>query len=706
MTGAEESASSLELADAKSLLHAIVDGAESAIIATRLDGTVFEWNNGAERLYGYSAQEMMGRSIEVIFPPSEIANMVDSLNAIQRGEELSVVAGTRVRADGSSIEVEAQVRPMRDDQGVIVGILGVARSVDKSRNDLQTLYESNEFLEHTQALGHIGGWRSSIGPEAILTCTPEMHRILGSEPETVLRNFELFNLVHPDDRQMFLEAMIAVRTVAKRVELEIRFTRLDGAQRWFLVAAGPRFDEQGTIVGFAGVAQDVTERKTSELQHEYEALHDQLTGLPNRALFIDRVRRALSRAELDNSKIAVLYLDLDRFKSFNEAQGNEYGDELLRAVAERLRSKTPVTDTAARFVADEFGLVFEHIATVADAAEHARQVLRAFDEPFVLGNGEARINASIGIAQSSPGISPEALVRDADLAMHRAKEQGRGRFEIYDLELRQQIQQRFALEAALRQALEHEELFLEYQPVASLVEPEYLGVEALIRWRHPELDVVQPDEFISLAEETGIVVPIGIWVLKTACRQLREWRDSAKLPPRFRVSVNVSSIQLHTPTFSDQLKAILEETGVEGKSLCIEITESILLEGSIVAEVLHQIRALGVSVSIDDFGTKYSSLSYLKRLAIDELKIDKSFVDGLVGDKSNRAIVAAILAVGRSLDLAVTAEGVETEEQVDELRILGCESAQGYYFSKSLSPDEAFKVIQRPPRLFAEAIER
>jgi diguanylate cyclase (GGDEF)-like protein len=445
-----------------------------------------------------------------------------------------------------------------------------------------------------------------------------------------------------------------------------------------------------------GIVQDITERKETEFRFAHDAFHDQLTGLPNRDLFLDRVARSVTRTRRGTSKVAVLYLDVDHFAVFNNARGNEYGDTVLRAVADRLCSVMRVTDSVARFSADEFGIVCENIANAADAARRAQRVLDAVAEPFVLDGGEALITVSIGIALSEPDATSEALVRDADLAMHRAKGEGRNRFELYDLGLRQEIQQHFALETALRRAVDNGELFLEFQPIASLCDNRYVGAEALIRWKHPERGVVKPDDFIPIAERTGLIVPIGTWVLQTACQQLRLWRDAAPEGGNWRVSVNVAAAQLDAPDFPDVVEQSLQQAGLEGVALRIELTESAFIDGSVVTDALQRIRALGVRISIDDFGTKYASLSYLTRLSIDALKIDQSFIEELIGNASNQAVVSAILAIGQALGLDVTAEGVKTEAQLDELRRLGCKLAQGYYFSKPLSPKDCLAVLLGP----------
>lgn len=682
--------------DERSRLAAILESCDDAIISTRLDGVVTAWSPGAENLYGYSAAEVLGRNFRLVVPEREATFGDEILREIARGRRSGLIAGTHRRADGEPVAVEVRVAPIIDGDGRVTGASVTARDVGERLRREQELRETRDLLERTQAMGRIGGWRTRIGPESVFTLTLESYRILGIEPGTTVRNLDFFTLVHPDDRQLLIETLIQARSDGSRARLEVRITRPDGSARWLLLAADAQCDDVGLPTGMTGVVQDITERKEAELRLAHDALHDPLTGLANRVLFLDRVASAVARARRNGSTIAVLRLNLDRFKNFTDARGAECAEDLLRAVAGRLSTTMRATDSVARFDADEFGLVCENIANAAAAAELATRLLAAIADPFALDGGDVLITASIGIALSGPDTLPDALVRDADLAMHRAKEQGRNRFELYDLGLRQQVQQRVALETALRRALEGDELFLAFQPIASLTESRFIGVEALLRWRHPDLGVVQPNRFIPVAEETGLIVPIGTWVLEEACRQLRDWRAATPGCLDWYVSVNVAAAQLCAPDFADVVAGALERAELEASALWIELTESTLIDDGIVTDQLTAIRELGVRISIDDFGTKYSSLSYLTRLPIDGLKVDRSFVEGLVGDESNQAVVSAILAIGRSLALPVTGEGVETEGQLLELRRLGCETVQGFHFARPLSPEECLTVLRRP----------
>jgi diguanylate cyclase (GGDEF)-like protein/PAS domain S-box-containing protein len=678
-------------------LSAIDEGSGDAIVATQLDGTIIAWNRGAEELYGYAAEEMIGKQISLIYPEVEVARVRENMVRVQRGQPNHVVPGLRWRADGELVEVEVRFSPIFDQAGVVVGTSSIARAVDELHRRERDLRESREFLQRAQEIGQFGSWRTQFGGQSLMTWTAEAYRIAGIEPGTMLRNDDFVALVHPDDRLLLAKTLAGVEAKGARAELELRVGDREGSFRWLYLAADAQFSSDGTAVGIIGVVRDITHRKEAELRLAFDALHDPLTGLPNRSLFLDRVSLAVARTQRNGSHVAVLCLDIDQFTLFNDEWGPESGDELLRAVADRVRTMIRATDTVTRFGADEFGLVCENISSAATAAERAQRILRAIAEPFALAGGEARVKASIGIAMSGPGAGPEALVRDAQLAMRQAKEKGRNRFELYDLALRQQVQERAAFESALRRSLESGELFLEFQPIVSLTERRYIGAEALVRWRHAERGVVQPNEFIPAAEQSGLIVPLGRLVLESACRQLRDWRAAAPGHAEWTMSVNVAALQLRAPDFPDVVERSLDDAGLEASALCLELTESVLIEDGVVVDVIGRIRQLGVRVAIDDFGTKYSSLSYLTRLSIDELKIDQSFVEGLVGDDSKRAIVSAILAIGQSLGMPVTAEGVETEGQLAELRGLGCQRIQGFYFSRPLSAEHCLAVLRGTP---------
>ncbi len=430
------------------------------------------------------------------------------------------------------------------------------------------------------------------------------------------------------------------------------------------------------------------ERKRADERLAYLAHYDAVTSLPNRALFRDRLTRALARADRNERSVALMFLDLDRFKAINDTLGHDAGDVLLKSVAERLVSGLRRVDTVARLGGDEFAVILEGIRRPEEAATVAQKLLTAMARPFTLDGQEVFVGLSVGIAMyREGGEDAKTLIRNADAAMYRAKEQGRNNFQFYKPEFNIQVLERLALESSLRRALEREAFLLYYQPQVDLASGRIIGMEALLRWQHPERGLMSPAEFIPVAEETGLIVPIGEWVLRQACTQNRAWQ-AAGLPP-VRVAVNLSARQFRQRALAGTIARILNETGLDPQYLELELTESLLMENTQASSsILAELKAMGLQIAIDDFGTGYSSLSYLKRFPIDTLKIDQSFVAEITTDPDNAAIVIAIIALAHSLRLKVIAEGVETEDQLAFLRAQRCHMSQGYLFCRPL-PAEA-----------------
>jgi diguanylate cyclase (GGDEF)-like protein/PAS domain S-box-containing protein len=466
--------------------------------------------------------------------------------------------------------------------------------------------------------------------------------------------------------------------------------RKDGTEFPVEITFGPLETEQGRLLSAA--VRDVTERKLAADALSHQATHDPLTGLPNRTLFLDRLDHALARARRSRSKLAVLFLDLDDFKLVNDTRGHEAGDLLLVALTPRLSAALRPGDTVARFGGDEFVVLCEELVVDAAAMSIAERIADACARRIKIGDHEHGASVSIGVVIVDNGSStPSDVLRDADAAMYRAKAGGKGRIELFDEGMRAQLIERIATESSLRRALEQGELRLFYQPVFSLERDELVGVEALLRWQHPHRGLLAPSEFISVAEESGLIVPIGEWVLDQACRQAVAWRDRGRGGDEpLRVSVNLSPRQVSRSNVVAAVQRVLRNTGLEPELLELEITEHTLIdEGESVTLALRELKEVGVGLVLDDFGTGYSSLSYLKRFTIDALKIDRSFVDGLGSpDSGDGAIVNAIVSMARALDVDVTAEGVETAEQLIQLRENGCPYAQGYLFSRPVPAEE------------------
>jgi diguanylate cyclase (GGDEF)-like protein/PAS domain S-box-containing protein len=464
----------------------------------------------------------------------------------------------------------------------------------------------------------------------------------------------------------------------------------------------PRVFKQGDVdfvQALANVLGDVVERQLTDDDIRHRALHDPLTGLPNRLLFLDRVGQATERQRRRRDILtAVLVLDLDRFKLVNESLGHRAGDELLAAAAPRLKQAVRSADTVAHLSGDEFGILLEDITGEQDAIEMAERIAGVFARPFVLDGDEHFVTTSIGIALAEGGERGEDLLRDADAAMHRAKERGRARYELFDEALRGRALSRLRVENDLRRALDRDELTLHYQPLVSLRDRQMVSVEALVRWDHPERGRISPADFIPVAEENGLIEPIGRWVLEHACRQAAEWCRARPDAAPLTMGVNLSAAQLANPALAQTVATALRVSGLDPSCLALELTESMLVgDTEQLSETLVALKALGLRLVLDDFGTGYSSLSYLTRLPLDSLKVDRSFVDGLGTESRDTAVTEAIIAMSRALSLRVVGEGAETEQQVAELARLGCDLVQGFYFSRPVEAEEITRMLTEGP---------
>jgi diguanylate cyclase (GGDEF)-like protein len=485
----------------------------------------------------------------------------------------------------------------------------------------------------------------------------------------------------------------AALTGEEVVDMEMDLVRDGQPVATILGYAGPLLDDDGTPRGAIGVCLDITERKRVEEQVRSLAYRDSLTSLPNRLLFHDRLSMAVASAHRHRRGVAVLFLDLDRFKVINDSLGHSVGDRLLQEVAERLRGCVREGDSVARLGGDEFTVLLQDVGTPADAARIAEKVLDSLRVPFRLDGHELFVTGSVGVSLfPEDGQSAETLIKHADTAMYRAKEQGRDGLQLYTPVMSVAALERLALESGLRRALARNEFVLHYQPILDIAGHKLHGVEALLRWRHPELGLLGPDRFLPLAESTGLVLRIGPWVLREACRQAREWQQRGH--PELCLAVNMSVRQFLQPGLLGTVSAVLEETGLAAPHLEIEITETDAMQNAeLMGETLRGLVSLGVRLSIDDFGTGYSSLGYLKRFPIQTLKIDRSFVGDVVSDQDDAAIVSAILAMARTLKLHVVAEGVETAAQLEFLSSRGCERAQGFYLGRPLPSDEVERAL-------------
>ena len=533
----------------------------------------------------------------------------------------------------------------------------------------------------------------------IVYVNPAFERMTGyASAEAMGRNPRF--LAAADVNQPELEAIQVALKEKRDCRVVLRNHRKDGSMYWSELHIAPVKDDDGEVTHYVGVQNDITAMKKYQSEIEQQANFDSLTGLPNRNLLTDRAATAIVRAGRDAHGIAVVLIDLDNFRLVNDSLGHAVGNQLLRLVGERLGSALREMDTIARLGGDEFVLVLGEQESERTISSQMQRIVDVFARPFAVGEQELFVTVSIGVASyPQDGEGFDVLLKNAEVAMYRAKDLGRNTFQFYAAEMNARVAERLTMENWLRRAVEHRELLLHFQPQLDLRTGHIFGAEALVRWQHPKLGMVSPARFIPLAEQTGLIVPIGEWVLRAACAQNKAWQD-AGLPP-IAVAVNISARQFREKSLLKSVAAILEETGLEPRFLELEVTESAIMhDAEGVIAILQQLKAMGVMLSIDDFGTGYSSLSYLKRFPVDRLKIDQSFIRDLALGADSAAIVQAVITLGHSLNLKVIAEGVETAAQLQFLRQRECDEKQGYFFSRPL-PAEEFRKLLEERRMLA-----
>ncbi|MCE1238371.1 MAG: EAL domain-containing protein [Azonexaceae bacterium] len=535
----------------------------------------------------------------------------------------------------------------------------------------------------------------------IVYVNPAFERITGYSAEEVIGLSGRF-LVRDDLNQRGLNTIRDALRTRHDAHAILRNYRKDGSLFWNELFISPVRDESGGITThFVSILNDVSERISYEQQLEFHANHDSLTGLANRNLLNDRIAQAIAQARLDGLLAGVLLLDLDRFKLVNDGFGHSPANDLLKSVAQRLTQAVRDTDTVARLGGDEFVVVIGRLQSADDLALVASKIMRALNQPILVEGKEVFITASIGAALfPRDGDHGEMLLRNADVAMYRVKEHGRNNYRFYTPEMTHMAIDRLDMEGNLRRALEREELLVHYQPIVDVASGEVIGAEALVRWQHPRIGMIQPNEFIPLAEETGLIIALGQLVLRRVCKDIAQW-DAAGLPP-IKLSINLSARQFRQEDLADNIGQILGQAGIDGRRLAFELTESMVMHD--VENTLHTLRELkqlGATVSLDDFGTGYSSLSYLKRFPIDVLKIDRSFVRDIHRDSDDSAIAQAVIAMAHKLGLKVVAEGVEDHSQLALLREFDCDQLQGYLFSRAIPPEEFALMLQQGKTLAA-----
>ena len=675
-------------------LRAIIGGSPLAIVARDLDGVITLWNPAAENVFGWKAEEVLGTTTTIV-PEDLRIDTIALRGQVQLGKMLALEETRRIRKDGVVLDVSLSVAPIRDGKQEIVGTMGLIADISRRKQAEDALRESEAQLRLAMEVANMGSWYWNVGTGTI-TYSDGFGPLFGLKRGTFFPDqTEFMKAIHPDDRSATETAILRATASEDSIDMECRVVWPDQSTHWLAVKGQATRGASGHAERIVGVTTDITTRKLAEQRIAFLAHHDALTGLPNRLLLHDRIGQAIARSDRNNTRAAVLFIDLDHFKNINDSLGHQLGDQLLQMAATRIQKCLREVDTVSRLGGDEFVIVIPELAD-GSAGSHlsavAIKLLDTLTTNFQLQSHDLHISASIGISiYPTDGDSVETLMRNADTAMYHAKESGRSQYQFFTGEMNIAAQQRLSLESSLRRSLQSTDFSLHYQPIFSAMNSRLTGFEALLRWRNPDGVTLRPAEFISVAEDSGLIIPIGEWVIQEACRTSSRWQ---KLGHSLRMSVNVSALQLRRSSFVEMMKSALAESGADPHQLEIEITERLIVGGHEQSlSALREIDALGIQIAIDDFGTGYSGLSYLKQLPINTIKIDQSFIRDLTADADDEAIVRAIIAMSKSLKLNIVAEGVEHIEQLSVLKSLGCDMVQGYYFSRPLPSEEADAFI-------------
>ncbi len=672
-------------------LSAILESAGDAIITIDTHGIIHTFNGGAERLFGWPAREVVGWSINRLMPTTQAEQHNSYISEYLRtGRAYFIGSGPRevtaCRRDGTPFEIDLAIS--RVNLGSEVRFIGIARDITDRKQAERELRHNEALLARAQQIARLGSWEWNI-ESGQLHWSEQIYRIFGVEPNAFQPTYEAFMAqVHPEDRERVANAVSAALAGDQAYCVEHRICLPDGSERVVQEQGEITLNEAGQPLQMTGTVQDVTERAQALQALEFISNFDPLTELPNRSLLQYRLKQALSRAHREGHSVALLVFGLDRFQKVNDTLGHTGGDELLKVMARRLEGALREGDIIARVGADEFGVVMDGLSEVDQVTQFGQELQGQLRDATTIAGHEVFITACLGIAlYPHDGQDVSALLKHADAALHRAKSEGPDSFRFFTEDMTAGALQRLALEKDLRRALERAEFELFYQPQITLDNDEVIGVEALLRWRHPERGLIRPDHFIPILEDTGLILPVGRWVLQQACQQIRSWQANGL--PCLRIAVNLSALQFRDPTLLAAVASTLEGTGLHAVCLELEITESLLVENVQQAiSTLQQLNRMGVQVSIDDFGTGYSSMSYLQRLPVHTLKLDRSFVTDITDNSDSLAIAQAVIALAHSLRLKVIAEGVETAEQLETLRHEHCDEVQGYYFAAPMPAAE------------------
>ncbi|WP_341676339.1 PAS domain S-box protein [Niveibacterium sp. SC-1] len=683
------------LRESESRLRTIVGSLEEGIVMRDLSGEVIDCNEAAARIFGVSMSTL--RRMRLDSADFEYFNADGSRRRAETLPPLRALGSGRAHRDTTALRrPDGQVRwlsiksePLqRDSDGSIYAVVTTATDITERRQSEEELRLAATVFENS-----VEAILVADKDRRVLRVNRAFTEVTGLRADEVLGQSTAILGSGRHDSEFYASIWQAIADNGFW-QGEVWNTRKNGKPfpEWLSISAVR--DAQGDTTHYVAVFSDITERKANEARIAYLAHHDPLTGLPNRTLLQDRLQIALIRANRERSMVGLLFLDLDRFKTINDSLGHHAGDRLLQSIAERLRKCVRESDTVCRQGGDEFIIVLQDLVDPESPARVAEKILARITEPFEIDGHMIGTSFSIGIAiYPNDGHDADALMKNADTAMYHAKEGGRNTYRFFTEAMTANALERLQLENGLRQALERNELMLHYQPQVSLTDGSVVGAEALIRWHNPQLGFVPPGRFIPIAEESGLIMPIGEWVIREACRQARQWADEG-LPP-ITMAVNLSALQFRRGDIVATVRKALAETGHDPQLLELELTESLLMENAEeVMSAIKRLKSLGIRLSIDDFGTGYSSLAYLKRLEVDRLKIDQSFVRDVPGDLDDAAIVRAVVQLGSSLKLEVIAEGAETAAQVAFLSAEGCREAQGYYYCPPVSPDAFARILR------------
>ena len=676
--------------------RSLVQNASDTITILDADGVVRYVSPAVERMLGHRPEELTGIRMFGLVHPDDVERASGSFDEVLGKPGSSSPLEFRApHKDGSWRHMEATLTNLLDDPGVS-GVVVNARDTTERNEAEGRLREAEEryrtLVERIPAIVYV---QEPDEPSRTTYVSPQNEAILGYSPEECIVDPDHWiKIMHPNDRERVLTEDRRNNESGDTFGVEYRQFAKDGRTVWIRDEGTLVRDEGGQPLYWLGVQTDITQRKALEEELRHQAFHDLLTMLPNRALYVDRLTQALARIDRRDAMVAVLFMDLDNFKVINDSLGHDIGDLLLIAVAERLKGCLRSEDTLARWGGDEFTVLIEDVTGPSDVARVANRIVEELSKPFTVGGREVHTSASIGISLGASDVAiADELLRNADTAMYRAKEETAS-YRMFESNMYEQARRRLELESDLRGAIENEEFVIHYQPKVSLRTGKIVDMEALVRWQHPVRGLLSPSEFITAAEETGLIVPLGRWVISEACRQVRRWQDRYPGGSAPRVSVNLSARQFQNPDLAEEVAEALRESNLTPFGLELEITETVVMgDAPSTIATLRELKNLGVMVAIDDFGTGHSSLSYLKRFRVDSLKIDGSFVAGLGKDAEDEVIVSGVISLAHGLGLTVVAEGVETEAQKTMIGEMGCDFAQGYLFSRPLTPEAASEFL-------------